>query len=757
MPKLSDPHNLVGATIAGKYTIEAVIDRGGYGLVYRANHDVLGQPVALKFFTGLAQAAADQREELVDRFTQEARLLMRLSTRSMNVVQARDILEMTTEDGTWMPYLVLEWIEGRSLEWLIYNSESPLRGQSRPMLEAFYLMDGVARALAIAHACKVAHRDIKPGNFMVLGEELKPGAVVKVLDFGIAKEMPSNVAMTAGGHTQFTPKYGAPEQFDRTHGATGPWTDVYGFALVLLEVTRGGPRVFAQRDFMSVANASQNVKERPTPRRLGIAVSDEVEAVFAKALAVAVSDRYEHMAAFWNDLGAALGVRDFVPVSAEAPPGMTTSDERPAQSLLGRMGTKEMMLPVLPPGAVMPGSSPALPAAAVEEAAMSGAGRSSGTRRREAGTSTGSRRLAGLAAESAKPVEGAADDEVVTVGGISKSQMMSKRAVKSSRAGLIAGGVAAVVACGVVVALVMSGGSPPPPTEVAEPKTSEPTKEVAPVAVPAARCPEGMAFVAGGKFFMGSDNVDNTALAAARPAHQVEVADFCMDIHEVTVEAYAKCSSTGECKRAHREAVWPQGTMKDAAWAEARAAYSPLCNEGQAGREQHPVNCVTWEQADKFCAHLGKRLPREVEWEFAARGSDGRTYPWGDEPPDEKHLNGCGNECAAWRDAAKLPASGQLYEVDDGFAGTAPVGSFQAGKTQAGLLDMVGNVFEWTADDSVPYPGAPEGTKVMPGKVMRGGAFNSTQREHAEPALRFGQDPAAHVHAVGFRCAKTAG
>jgi serine/threonine protein kinase len=267
MSKLSDPHNLVGATIAGKYTIEAVIDRGGYGLVYRANHDVLGQPVALKFFTGLAQAPADQRAELVEKFTQEARLLMRLSTRSMNVVQARDILELTTEDGTWMPYLVLEWLEGRSLEWLLYKPESKLRGQSRPMLEAFYLLDGVARALAIAHACKVAHRDIKPGNFMVLGEDLRPGAVVKVLDFGIAKEMPSNVAMTMGGNTQFTPKYGAPEQFDRVHGATGPWTDVFGFALVLLEVTRGGPRVFAQKDFISVASASQNVKERPTPRR----------------------------------------------------------------------------------------------------------------------------------------------------------------------------------------------------------------------------------------------------------------------------------------------------------------------------------------------------------------------------------------------------------------------------------------------------------------------------------------------------------
>jgi formylglycine-generating enzyme required for sulfatase activity/serine/threonine protein kinase len=755
MSKLSDPHNLVGATIAGKYTIEAVIDRGGYGLVYRANHDVLGQPVALKFFTGLAQAPADQRAELVEKFTQEARLLMRLSTRSMNVVQARDILELTTEDGTWMPYLVLEWLEGRSLEWLLYKPESKLRGQARPMLEAFYLLDGVARALAIAHACKVAHRDIKPGNFMVLGEDLRPGSVVKVLDFGIAKEMPSNVAMTMGGNTQFTPKYGAPEQFDRVHGATGPWTDVFGFALVLLEVTRGGPRVFAQKDFISVASASQNVKERPTPRTLGIAVSDEVEAVFAKALAVAVNDRYEHMAAFWNALGAALEVRDFVQVSADAPPGMNGADERPAMSLLGRMGAPPMagQSLVREPSAAIP----VPPMGALEEASASGSNRSSGARR-EAGTSTGSRRLAGLNAESAtKPTD---EDNVETVGGVSKSRlMMRKPPAKKGSAGWIAGAVAAVVAGGVVAAVMMSGGPTPTSTEATKADATKvaaaPTEVTAPT--PATRCPADMVLIPGGKFFMGSDNVDNKALAGSRPAHQVEVADFCIDVHEVTVAAYAKCSDTGSCKRAHREAFWPQGTMKDAAWAEARAAYSPLCNEGQAGREQHPVNCVTWEQADKFCTLAGKRLPREAEWEFAARGSDGRVYPWGDELPDEKHLNACGSECVAWREAAKLPATGQLYAANDGFSGTAPVGSFPAGKTQAGLLDMVGNVFEWTADDSTPYPGAPEGTKVTPGKVMRGGAFNSAQREHAEPALRFGQDPAAHVHAVGFRCAKPAG
>ncbi|MBA3548600.1 MAG: SUMF1/EgtB/PvdO family nonheme iron enzyme, partial [Nannocystis sp.] len=293
----------------------------------------------------------------------------------------------------------------------------------------------------------------------------------------------------------------------------------------------------------------------------------------------------------------------------------------------------------------------------------------------------------------------------------------------------------------------------PPPLAAA----ASPAAQV-PAPAPPARCPEGMVLVAGGKFFMGSDNVDNKALASARPAHQVEVADFCMDLREVTVAEHEACSSKGECKRAFRDSLWPQGSAVRKAWEDARAAYSPLCNTGQAGREHHPINCVTWEQAAAYCEKAGKRLPGEAEWEFAARGSDGRAYPWGDEAPGPKQLNGCGHECAAWRAAAGLPEVPLLYASDDGHPGTAPVGSFPGGKTQAGLLDMVGNVFEWTADDFQPYPGAPPGPPAPAGmKVIRGGAFNSSQAEHAEPALRFPQDATAHVHAVGFRCAAKPG
>ncbi len=703
MVSVVDPYRLVGKLVADKYTVEAVIDRGGYGLVYRAFHEVLRVPVALKFFTGLAQLEEQQREVLLEQFAQEGALLTSLSTRSANIVQARDMGTLTTEDGTRLPFLVLEWLEGSSLERLLHGRESPEKGKHRGWLAAFELLDGVARALAIAHAGGVAHRDIKPGNFFALAQDLRPGVVVKLLDFGIAKVMPADFSLTGAAGNDFTPKYGAPEQFDRRHGATGPWTDVFGFALVMLELMRGGARVFPQKDFVSLAVACQDPAMRPTPRNLGITTSDAVEAVFTKALAVPVSERYEHMAAFWSALAAALELRDFRPISAEPwGTGLGGSD---------RTGASQR--------------------AHVVDVSL----RDPNTGGAPAGTAV------------AQAVFTSMSPGTVVQPQPPRSPLLAL--------GLISG----TIACVALGLWVMQQRAPEPErrTETWSPpalvQAASPSAEL-PAPAPPARCPEGMLLISGGKFFMGSDNADNKALASARPAHQVEVADFCMDVREVTVAEHEACSSNGECKRAFRDSLWPQGGTAKKTWEEARAAYSPLCNTGQPGREQHPINCVTWEQAAAFCERAGKRLPGEAEWEFAARGSDGRAYPWGDEAPGPKQLNGCGQECVAWRAGAGLPEVPLLYASDDGHPGTAPVGSFPGGKTQAGLLDMVGNVFEWTADDFQAYPGAPPGAPAPVGmKVIRGGAFNSSQAEHAEPALRFPQDATAHVHAVGFRCA----
>ncbi len=329
-----------------------------------------------------------------------------------------------------------------------------------------------------------------------------------------------------------------------------------------------------------------------------------------------------------------------------------------------------------------------------------------------------------------------------------------------SIAGMAIGG--AVLAAGIVFAVLQftkdKGTDAVVPAAAVTAEPAKVTPEVTPPALPPTPCPEGMALIEGGRFFAGTD-ADKPVLAMARPAHKVEVGRFCIDMYEVTTEDYVKCSDAGECKRAFSDSFWPQGSMKRSDWEKARVAYSALCNFGAEDRGRHPINCVMWAQADEYCRVKGKRLPAELEFEFAARGSDGRVFPWGDDRPSALTLNGCGKECVEWRKAAGLPPGEPLYPEDDGHAGTAPVGSAPGGRTQAGLFDLVGNVFEWTADPFSRYPrpdGDSEGEAPTPmdnKRVIRGGAFNSFEPEHTDPALRLPYDADAHTHGIGFRCA----
>src|SRR6187200_2520792 len=113
---LTDPLALVGTTVSEKYEIERVVGEGGFALVYRARHTVWNRPVAIKVFRALGDLPPDRRIQLVESFIQEGRLLADLSERSAAICQARDVGTLKTQDGREMPYMVLEWLEGRSLE-----------------------------------------------------------------------------------------------------------------------------------------------------------------------------------------------------------------------------------------------------------------------------------------------------------------------------------------------------------------------------------------------------------------------------------------------------------------------------------------------------------------------------------------------------------------------------------------------------------------------------------------------------------------
>ena len=150
-----------------------------------------------------------------------------------------------------------------------------------------------------------------------------------------------------------------------------------------------------------------------------------------------------------------------------------------------------------------------------------------------------------------------------------------------------------------------------------------------------------------------------------------------------------------------------------------------FCNWEIKGREDHPINCVDWSQANAFCAAAGKRLPTEAELELAARGATMQTHPWGEEAPDSTRINGCGDECANWFHQDRHWGWNSTYPGSDGYVTTAPVGSFPAGASPFGALDMVGNVAEWTADWYGPYSAQPARNPTGPtegtGHAIRGG------------------------------------
>ena len=303
-----DPFGWVGATVDGKYRVDEMVGEGGFGIVYRGNHLGFGEKVAIKCLRVPPTLAEEERERFFESFLAEGRLLHRLSRSTAGITQALDVGGAVSPNGVWTPYLVLEWLEGKPLENEL--EERRKRGEGgRSLIEALDLLDPVGRALALAHEQGVAHRDVKPANLFIA--EVGGRTMVKVLDFGIAKVLTDTASLTkayeATGRSlqAFTPRYGAPEQFSRRYGATGPWTDVFALALVFVEVVCGHSVLEgddAAQLFVSAADRSH----RPTLRANGVDVPDEVEQVIATALEVDLKERYRSAGEFWEALvGAA--------------------------------------------------------------------------------------------------------------------------------------------------------------------------------------------------------------------------------------------------------------------------------------------------------------------------------------------------------------------------------------------------------------------------------------------------------------------
>ncbi|NUO50447.1 MAG: formylglycine-generating enzyme family protein [Polyangiaceae bacterium] len=207
-----------------------------------------------------------------------------------------------------------------------------------------------------------------------------------------------------------------------------------------------------------------------------------------------------------------------------------------------------------------------------------------------------------------------------------------------------------------------------------------------PAAPPA---PEGMLLVRGGTFTMGADKGGE---ADEHPAHEVTVGSFWLDVTEVTNGAYGECVATGTCR---------EHDPKNAE----RNGFDDRTFRGAA----QPVSGVSWDDAVAYCTFRGKRLPTEAEWERAARGDDGRTYPWGEESPTPEH---------------------GVFSSSV----TADVGTHPQGAGPFGHLDLAGNVWEWCADHYDPFaytrPAAKNGRPGDCTEILR--AQDKLRKEHRD-------------------------
>jgi formylglycine-generating enzyme required for sulfatase activity len=256
-----------------------------------------------------------------------------------------------------------------------------------------------------------------------------------------------------------------------------------------------------------------------------------------------------------------------------------------------------------------------------------------------------------------------------------------------------------------------------------------------------------MMWIAGGRFTMGSGAQTDDNDAA--PAHPVTLDPYCIDVREVTAKDYQTCVDARRCKPARSVAMPNLGVSE-------RKLYSSLCTHGRKDKQEYPINCVTWRQAERYCSSMDKRLPTEAEWELAALGAVPHAYPWGDEEPTPAHVNACNGECVAWAKEKGLTWPG-LAAGDDGYPTLAPVGQFPRGNTASGLQDLAGNVAEWVEDGYAPYPeSAVENPRGMPRadrRVVRGGAWNSSYARAFRPFVRRAEPFTRATAEIGFRCA----
>ncbi|NOU34847.1 MAG: protein kinase [Polyangiaceae bacterium] len=299
-----EPLDLVGDILGDHFRVDEFAGEGLLSVVYKGRHLSVDATVAIKCLNLPPTLDAALARPIVDNFQEGCRLHYQLARGNLNIAQT--IASGTTiapRTGASVPYLVREWFEGESLGRHLSRRREK-RQTGRSLAETMRLLGGLADGLAYAHEQKIAHLSVHPSNVFLVRVGESCGS--KVLDFGVGSAVDAaaaGVRPNLGAQILF-PAYAAPEQLHRLLGETGPWTDVYALALMVLE-TLSDRAVIEDLEVKATVDRVLDPKSRPSAHGHGVQVSDAVERVFERAFALDPNERYADARGFWTALKAA--------------------------------------------------------------------------------------------------------------------------------------------------------------------------------------------------------------------------------------------------------------------------------------------------------------------------------------------------------------------------------------------------------------------------------------------------------------------
>jgi len=732
-------HSISGEPVLeGKYHLECRLGQGGMGVVYKARHAYLKTSHAIKI---ILPDLVGNDPQLVTRFRQEA--LAAAAIRHQNVVGVSDY---GVAQGT-MPFLVMECVEGESLHDLLAREHylSPER--------AFDLMSAIASGVGAAHAQGIVHRDLKPLNIMILKNKSNMSEAIKILDFGLAKIKSSELlgsfiqAQTTG--LMGSPYYMAPEQWaDEEPDAR---SDVYSLGVMLYQMLAGD--VPFKGSSIPAIMKKHLTDAVPPISNFGVQIAPLIELAVRHSLEKEPEKRTASVEQLIEELRTATGINlhntgtvgfatnfsalpvstlniltdppeakifvDDVAVGVSHPDGWLTLEGLQSGNHHLRVShdgfedwEKSFVCDGQPKQVVaelkleQKTDAEAIPKPSFETIPGLIQLPKQNTPHNFSVTQETQIVSQKVGRETSRAEQSSVQTEVKPA----KSKVSASQVLPISLIPALL--LLAVLGVGGAYMFGLIGGTEKntnlnsdiltvPKTSNTQPLSPEKTKNE-------------MVKITGGKFKMGR----NDGLPIEQPEHEVEVKDFWMDKTEVT---------TGEFNEFIKEINYP---VTPANWEGGK----PL-----AGSEKTPVRFVNVDDAKAFAEWRSKRdgviyrLPTEVEWEYAARnGSANNLFPWGD---------GYKSDCAVLDQLDTEPKS---------------VGSKPCSANKWGVLDLIGNVYEWTNSKTTAYKGEIN-EQLKTTNIIRGGsAFDkSTGKDAITATYRSFVQPNKRDARLGFRLVRS--